>query len=145
MPEITPQKPVIPVSPATIPLPKAPGPKTKIKFSILLYEMFGAISGLYAFLTQDTLKGLNSTLSFYSDQENLIATNLSKLQNLKCPNKHLAQITLLKNEQEQVQTNIGLVQSTITGVSSGVATMASQLMGINQSVYTAMNGIVGNM
>ncbi len=145
MPNIPPEKPVLPVSPTTIPLPTAPGLKTKIKFSALLYEMFGAISGLYAFLTQDTLKGLNSTLSFYSDQENQIASSLSKLQNLKCPSKHMAQITLLKNEQNQIQVNIGLVQSTITGVSSGVATMASQLMGINQSVYTAMNGIVGNM
>ena len=143
MPYVPPQEPTQP--PGIIPLPTSPGPKSKLKFSALLYEMFGAISSLYAFLTQDTLKGLNATLRFYSDQENIIAGKLSHLQGLKCPNQHMSAITKLKNLQQQVQVQIQLVQSTISGVSAGVATMASQLMGINQSVYQAMQGITSQM
>jgi hypothetical protein len=110
-----------------------------------MYELFKTVAGIYQIMTQSTLSALNNALNLQADQENQIAHELAKYQRVDHPSHaDIAHITLLKQQQANIQMEISATQAAQSSVTSGAATFANILNQIVSSVQSAMQGVVQN-
>ncbi|MGE3953714.1 MAG: hypothetical protein AB7F31_00765 [Parachlamydiales bacterium] len=117
------------------------GGKGQVALGALFAELFTVISSLYSTVTTGDLSTLTEELNTQTQKLTYINDQIQKQSGKKC---NEAELAYLKNQADQVQTQIGMLNTSLNTMSSAAASLATQLGKIVDTEKTLLSGVAGN-